>query len=80
MPASISRHGGVVARVPTPEDLVIMKAVARRYKDFDDICAIVKKYPKLDRTRIQKKVREFAEALDMPEIWGDVAPLLGEKD
>jgi hypothetical protein len=30
----------------------------------------------LDRTRIERWVREFAEALEMPELWEDIAPLL----
>jgi predicted nucleotidyltransferase len=35
-------------RLPTPEDLIIMKAIAHRPKDLEDIRTIAEKYPDLD--------------------------------
>jgi hypothetical protein len=47
-------------RLPTPEDLIIMKAVAHRPKD-------------LDIRRVEKWVKQFAEVLEMPSLWDDIA-------
>jgi predicted nucleotidyltransferase len=68
--------GDIELRLPTPEDLIILKAVAHRNKDLLDIEGVVASHPDLDRTRIERWVREFAAALEMPELWDDIAPLL----
>lgn len=65
--------GPVAIRLPTPEDLIIFKAVAHRPKDLLDIQAITESYPHLDRERIEFWVRQFAQALEMPELWDDIA-------
>ena len=70
------RIGDLELRLPTPEDLIILKAVAHRGKDLLDIQGILKSQPDLDRTRIERWVRDFATALEMPELWEDIAPLL----
>jgi hypothetical protein len=58
----------VRVRVPTPEDLIIMKAVAQRPKDLNDIEAILRAHPDLDLDRVMRWTREFAAALETPEI------------
>jgi predicted nucleotidyltransferase len=63
-------------RLPTPEDLIIMKAIAHRPKDLEDIRTIVDKNPKLDIPRIEKWVKQFAEVLEMPSLWDDIADTL----
>ena len=68
--------GEVAIRLPTPEDLIIFKAVAHRPKDLLDIQAIIASHPTVDRERIRYWVREFAQALDMPELWDDIAAWL----
>ena len=40
-------------RLPTPEDLIIMKAIAHRPKDLVAIGTITDKYPDLDKKRIK---------------------------
>jgi hypothetical protein len=60
-------------RLPTPEDLIVLKAVAHRPKDMEDIRILVEKYPNLDVTRIERWVRSFAEVLEMPALWDDIA-------
>ncbi len=65
-------------RLPTPEDLVIMKAVAHRPKDLEDIRTLVAKYPDLDLARIETWVKSFAEVMEMPELWGQIESLLKE--
>jgi hypothetical protein len=70
--------GSISVRLPTPEDLIIFKAIAHRPKDLLDIQAIIESHPDLDRERIKHWVTEFADALEMPELWKDVADLLRE--
>ena len=68
--------GSIKIQLPTPEDLIIMKAVAHRPKDMLDIQGIANANPYLDRKRIKFWVRQFAEALDLAELWTDVDKLL----
>ena len=63
-------------RLPTPEDLIIMKAFAHRAKDLEDIRTIVDKNPQLDVSRIEKWVKQFGEGLEMPYLWDDVAKII----
>ena len=65
-------------RLPTPEDLIIMKTIAHRSKDLEDIRTIVDKNPKLDVARIKQWVKEFAEVLEMPDLWDDIAEVFKE--
>lgn len=68
------------ARLPTPEDLIIMKAIAHRPKDFEDIRTLVDKYPALDHRRIERWVKDFAEALETPELWGQIEKILKQQE
>jgi predicted nucleotidyltransferase len=62
-------------RLPTPEDLIILKAVAHRPKDMEDIRILADKYPNLDTARIEQWVKSFVEVLEMPALWDDIAGL-----
>jgi hypothetical protein len=53
-----------------------MKAIANRPRDLLDIQAVIDSHPNLDRQRIKYWVTQFAEALEMPELWGDIADWL----
>lgn len=68
--------GPIRLRLPTPEDLIILKAVAHRPKDMEDIQAIADSHPDLDKKRIKLWVDQFGEALDLPKLWGDIEKLL----
>ncbi|MBI4674731.1 MAG: nucleotidyltransferase [Chloroflexi bacterium] len=72
--------GNLRLRVPSVEDLIIMKAVAHRKKDFSDIENLVAFHPRLDRERIEYWVTGFAQVLEMPELWTDLAPLLADNE
>lgn len=72
----VHQIGDIELRLPTPEDLIILKAVAHRPKDLLDIAEIVKNHPALDRVRIESWVREFGAVLEMPELWEGIARLL----
>ena len=63
-------------RLPSPEDLIIMKAIAHRPKDLEDIRTIAEKYPDLDVGRIEEWVKAFGEVLETPDLWDVVKPLL----
>ena len=71
--STVYQIGSLTIRLPTPEDLIIFKAVAHRPKDLLDIQALVENHPELDRKRIERWVREFARLLEMPEVWDDIA-------
>jgi len=68
--------GEIALRLPTPEDLIIFKAIAHRPKDLLDIQAIIESHSNLNRSRVTRWVREFAQVLEMPELWDDIAPWL----
>lgn len=68
--------GRLLIRIATAEDLVIMKAVAGRARDFADIEGIVAVRHDLDVERIRHWVREFASVLEMPEIHERLEALL----
>ena len=65
--------GSLSIRLPSPEDLIILKAVAHRPKDLMDIQAVIENYPDLDRDRVEYWVTQFAQALEAPELWEDIA-------
>lgn len=73
---TMRRRGGVNIPIPTPEDLIVMKAIAHRPKDLEDIRGIVESQRNLDMTYIRKHLQEFGIGLDMPKLWEDVSLLL----
>jgi len=68
--------GGIQVRLPTPEDLIIMKAIAHRPKDLSDISSVAAVHPNLDRERIRFWVEQFGDVLDYPGLWKEVEKLL----
>ena len=70
--ASVQSVTTLSVRLPTPEDLIIMKAIANRPKDLEDIRTIIDKHPKLDIGRIRQWVKSFAEAFETPGLWTDI--------
>lgn len=70
------RAGSLVVRLPTPEDLIILKAVAHRPKDMLDIEAVIAAQERLDTARVRFWVQQFADLLELPELWTDLEKLL----
>lgn len=66
--------------LPTPEDLIIMKAVAHRPKDLIDLEAIIECHKKIDYSRVKKWVKEFADILGDPKIYSDLLTLIKQKN
>ncbi|MBI3990201.1 MAG: nucleotidyltransferase [candidate division NC10 bacterium] len=71
--------GGFSIPLPTPEDLIIMKAVAHRPRDLADIESVLDTRPKLNLRRVRRWVREFSAALEMPEILTDLETILAQR-
>ena len=60
----------------TPEDLIILKAVANRPQDLADIQAVATSHPNLDKDRIRSWVEQFGAALEIPDLWEKISQLL----
>ncbi len=72
--------GDIRFSVPTPEDLIIMKAVAHRGRDRADIEQILDVHPDVDATLILQTVKEFADVLESPEVYEELNRLLKQKE
>lgn len=59
---------GVRVRLPSVEDLIIMKGVANRHRDWADIEGLIAAHPKLDVERVLLWSRRFAELMECPEV------------
>ena len=68
--------GGVSTPVCSAEDLIILKAVAGRARDWGDIEGVLDANPGLDRERVRRWVEQFAAALEAPEIMEHIEKLL----
>lgn len=62
------RIGEVDVRVACPEDLIVLKVVAGRPRDLEDVRSVVARQPDLDRPRIEALLRQFERLLDQPLI------------
>jgi hypothetical protein len=68
--------GGVSVRLPKVEDLMIMKAVAHRPRDLQDIEGLLQAHPNLDLEGVRQWVREFASVTAMSDLIDDFDKLL----
>lgn len=73
-----ARHnaGALTVQLPTPEDFIILKAIAHRPKDLLDIQEVKANHPNLDIARIKHWVQSFADVLEIPELWEQIETLL----
>ena len=71
--------GDMNISLPSPEDLIIMKAVAHRPIDLADINAIFDTHSGLDMERMRHWIREFSSVLEMPEIYDDFEDIVAKK-
>ena len=62
--------------VASPEDMVVMKSVAHRPVDMEDISYLLDRHPDLNLARVRYWLRWFARILEMPEICTDFEDLL----
>jgi hypothetical protein len=68
--------GGVSVRLPRVEDLLIMKAVAHRPRDMQDIEGLLEAHPDADVSAVRQWVKEFATATSMSDLIDDFDKLL----
>ena len=68
--------GGIRLRLPRVEDLLVMKAVAHRPQDLQDIESLLESHPDVDIDVVRKWVGEFAAATAMADILEDFNRLL----
>ncbi len=71
--------GSIRVPLPRPEDLVVMKAVAHRPRDLEDIRGILDADPGVDREAVRARVAEFSALLEAPEILRDLEEMLKGK-
>lgn len=71
--------GGISVRLPRVEDLLVMKAVAGRPKDLDDIRGLLDANPEADCAEARRWIREFATAASMPDLLDEFDQLLAER-
>lgn len=77
--ATLRTVGGVSFPVVTAEDLVVMKALARRARDVADIEGVLDTHPDIDLERVRYWVAQFASVLEAPEILEDLDKILSRK-
>jgi len=70
---------GLRLRLPTVEDLVIMKAFAHRPKDMEDIIGLLDANPDADLGIVRQWVREFATAMAMPDLLEDFEKIVARR-
>lgn len=68
--------GELHLRLPSPEDLIILKAVAHRPQDLEDIKGIAASHRDINRDRIEYWIKEFGTALDTPDLWEEISKML----
>ncbi len=71
--------GPLSVRVARPEDLLVMKAIANRPRDWADIESLLRQFPDMDTIAARQTVHEFAEVLDSPELLADFDRALRRK-
>ena len=67
---------GLEITLPTPEDLIIFKSISQRPVDIEDIKAIITRHPDIKVKQVLSTVREFADLLEMPELYQKIESLL----
>ena len=71
-----TKVGTLSLPLPTPENLIIMKAIAHRPQDMADVKALLDAHPKLNLRKVRQWVKEFSRALDASDIIDDLESLI----
>ena len=62
--SKIVRISGVDVRFVSLEDLIVMKVVAGRPRDLEDVVSVIRKNPGFDRAYVEKWLNQFDSELD----------------
>jgi hypothetical protein len=60
----VVRLSGVDVRFVSLEDLIVMKVIAGRPRDLEDVVSIIRKNPGFDREHVERYLKEFDSELD----------------
>jgi hypothetical protein len=71
--------GGALVRLPSVEHLLVMKAVAHRPKDLEDISGLLDAHPEADLAEVRRWVSEFASAATMPDLLEGLDRLIAQR-
>ena len=71
--------GGVRVRLPRVQDLLVMKAIARRPKDIQDLEGLLVAHPDVDVASARRWIREFSTAMGMPDILDEFDTLVAQR-
>jgi len=74
------RDGSLDIKIATPEDLIILKAVAHRTRDLLDIENLLNVHGDVDLNRIRYWVRQFADVLESPALVRDLERILDKSN
>jgi hypothetical protein len=74
--ARAHRVGDITVRLPRVEDLIIMKVIAHRDKDMQDVEGLLDAHPEVNFDEIRQHVSEFAAATSMSDLIEDFERLL----
>jgi len=77
--SSVHDVGGLQVRLPRVEDLLVMKAVARRPKDLEDIRGLLAANPDVNVSGARRWIGEFATAMSMPDILEEFDRLVAQQ-
>lgn len=77
---SVHDVSGMPIPLPRVEDLLVMKALAQRPKDLEDVRGLLASHPDTDVNHVRRWVREFAAALGTPQLLDAFERLLAERD
>lgn len=78
--SSVHDVSGLQVRLPRVEDLLVMKAVAHRPKDIEDIRGLLAAHPQADISEARRWVQEFATAMNMLDILEEFDKLLARRN
>lgn len=68
--------GGIAVKLPRVEDLMIMKLIAHRAKDLQDVEGLLEAHPKANIEEVRRQVRDFAIAAGMSDLIDDFERLV----
>ena len=71
--------GGLRVRLPRVEDLLVMKAIARRPKDLEDIRGLLAAHPQADVSEARRWIREFSTAMSMSDMLDEFDKLVAQR-
>lgn len=77
--SSLQTVGGITVQLPNPEDLVVMKAVAGRPKDIEDIRGLLQTADDLDHDYMTERINGWAMMMELPELAEQFAAIVEEQ-